>query len=214
MNLWRIIKMQAALALFVVAAMTQVAHAATTPSQKALDALGARWNAAAGSYNARPAASYYTADQLAAMAGRSQAQAAAAQYSAFRTDFPAASSQPGPASTGYDVGGVLIQPGQSAAEATPSIRPDDRAGLRSIGGASAPTAGALSLNDSAHAVRPDDRAGLRGSEASEPLATSSGGSFDWNDASVGALGAMGIYVLLGGFALLAVNNRRRRPAVL
>ena len=46
------------------------------------------------------------------------------------------------------------------------------------------------------------------------IATSSGGSFDWNDASVGALGAMGIYVLLGGFALLAVNNRRRRPAVL
>jgi hypothetical protein len=213
-NLWRIIKMQAALALFVAAAMTQVAHAATTPSQKALDAVGARWNAAAEAYNARPAASYYSADALAAMAGRSQAQAASEQYSAFRTDFPAPSSEPGPASTGYVVGGVLIQPGQSAAEATASVRPDDRAGIRSVDGVAVSAADALALNDATHAARPDDRAGLRGTGASNPVATSVDGSFDWSDAGVGALGAIGTCVLLAGCAVVAVSHRRRRPAVL
>jgi hypothetical protein len=259
-NLWRIIKTQAALALFVAAAMTQVAHAGTMPSQKALDALGARWNAVAESYGARPASSYYTKQALDAMGQRSQAQIrfdpgvlfpnadpsspgyvpGAEQYEAFRTDFPSAPPEQGPASTGYVVGGTLIQPGQSVAEARSSVRPDDRAGIRSSDGLAVSNAdgslwgtaaaevlanepgvstqilhealGTHAASDRPQGVRPDDRSGVRGPEAQRAAGTTADAGFHWGDAGIGA-GALAI-CLLAGSMLIAFNHRRRKLAVL
>ncbi len=100
MNLWTTLKVQAALALFVVAAFTQLAHAgvpnehvrldrpaASFYSNQALKAMGDRWTAMAAYYKAhptkpstpriidRPAASFYSNQALKAMGDRWTAMA-------------------------------------------------------------------------------------------------------------------------------------------
>ena len=220
MKLWRIIRIQAALTLFVLAAMTQLAHARPTPSAETGDAVGASWNAQADSDGARPTASYYSKRALYAMGQRMQAQVSvdsgvlfpnadpsspgyvpgAERYQAFRTDFPNAPAEPGPA-TGNIAGGDRIQPGQPAAGA-------EAAGVQARHAA----LGALSHNDDVHAVQPDDRPGPRGIEAPQAVASGVDAGFDWSDAGIGAIGAFGTCVLLAGCAFLGLNYGRRRPA--
>jgi hypothetical protein len=256
LKLWRIIRIQAALTLFVAAVMTQLAQARPAPSQETGDAVGARWNAVADSYGARPAASYYIKRALDAMGQRMQAQVpvdpgalfpngdpsspgyvpGAERYEALRTDLPSTSSEPGPTTTGYVVGGDLVQPGESAGAAKSAIRPDDRAGIRSVDGIAVSTAngaiwgmipkvvvaneasgmqarhGAHSQNDAVHTARPDGRAGFHGVEAPQMVATNIDRRFDWGDAGIGAIGAFGSSVLLAGCAFLALSHGRRKPA--
>ncbi len=97
MNLWTTLKVQAALALFVAAAFTQLAHAggpkehakidrpaASFYSPQALKAMGDRWTAMAAFYQHkptatrvidRPAASFYSPQALKAMGDRWTAMA-------------------------------------------------------------------------------------------------------------------------------------------
>ncbi len=193
MNLWKIIKTQAALALFVAAACTQLAHAGirpddrnvgartsivsaseSTPSQAALDAIGARWNAIAESYGARPASSYYSQAALDAMAQRGQAQAAAT-----------ASFDPG----------ALFPNGDPT---SPGYVP-----------------GAQVANDVHGALRPDDRGGIRAVDDTQTVTGTTDDGFDWHAAGVGALGAVGTCLLLLGCAFLAASRRKQQsPAVL
>jgi hypothetical protein len=211
LKLWRTIKVHAALTLFVAAAMTQLAQAMPAPSPEAGDAVGARWNAVADAYDARPAASYYSKRALDAMGQRMQAQVD--RYDAFRTDFPSASSEPGPATTGYVVGGQLIQPGQSYAEARAANRPDDRAGIRGVERvANEPSSlsarhvalGRLSLNDSVHAAR--------GTDAPQTVVANVDSGFDWGDAGIGALGVFGMSLILAcGAVLVIIHHGRRKP---
>ena len=200
MNLWRMIKTQAALTLFVAAAMTQLAHAMPTQSAEATNATGARGNAVADSYDARPAASYYSKRALDAMGQRMQAQAS--HYDAFRTDFPSASSEPGPATTGYVVGGKLIQPGQSngAIEGMiPSVA-NAPAGVLARHAA----LGRLALNDSVHATG--------GTGAPQTAVANIDSGFDWGDAGIGALGAFCTGLILAcGAVLIIVHHGRRKP---
>ena len=229
MNLWKIIKTQAALALFVAAACTQLAHAGvrpddrnvgartsivspsqsseSMPSQAALDALGARWNAIAESYGARPASSYYSQAALDAMGQRGQAQAAATgsfdpgalfpnrEYPTSagyvpgadgQIDMPAATPlDPSPTGSGHLVNGRLIAPGEQA------------------------------QTDVHGALRPDDRGGIRAVDDTQAVAGTTGDGFDWHAAGVGALGAVGTCLLLLGCAFLAASRRKQQsPAVL
>ena len=209
MKLWRTIKVHAALTLFVAAAMTQLAQAMPAPSPEAADAVGARWNAVADAYDARPAASYYSKRALDAMGQRMQAQAD--RYEPFRTDFPSSSSEPGPATTGYVVGGQLVQSGQSHAVGKAANRPDDRAGIRGVV-ANEPSGvqarhvalGRLALNDSVHATR--------GTGAPQTVVASVDSGFDWGDAGIGALGAIGTSLILAcGAVLVIIHHGRRKP---
>ncbi len=91
--------------------------------------------------------------------------------------------------------------GQAAAA---GVRPDDRSGIRGPG--------AVAQVAPRHAVRPDDRAGPRGVVAQsrvlrvvEPIARTSG-SFQWDDALIGAGVASGVAVLL----VLTVFGVRRQ----
>ena len=102
-----------------------------------------------------------------------------------------------------DRGGML---GVGAAAATISAtRPDDRAEGRGPG--------ALA-RDTSVSTRPDDRAGLRG-PGSVPIAvvTSSADGFDWTDASVGAVGAFGLALILFGMFAVTTRTRRSHAAV-
>lgn len=65
------------------------------------------------------------------------------------------------------------------------------------------------------AVRPDDRAGLRGIQPTAAASSSQG--FDWNDAAIGAIGALGASLLAAGGMLLTlhvVHQRRDKVAAL
>jgi hypothetical protein len=85
--------------------------------------------------------------------------------------------------------------------ATAGNRPDDRAvGPRS------------EASTSTYLVRPDDRSGVRGPANSivyEVPAASSGGSFDFGDATVGAAIGAGFVLLLSGVALIILRRRVR-----
>jgi hypothetical protein len=87
-------------------------------------------------------------------------------------------------------------PGAVAAGApSKPVRPDDRAD-RAIAPAAQPAA-----------VRPDDRAdrGLP-TIAAEALPTTDG--FDWTDAGIGAVGALGLVLLVASASLLGLRLRR------
>ena len=104
-------------------------------------------------------------------------------------------------------------------------RPDDRAGLIGVGGASVAIATSARPDDSADlrgpgafastvqaSVRPDDRAGARGPGlAPIVVASPSSSGFDWEDAGIGALGAFGLALVLFG-AMQAVSRQRRTHA--
>lgn len=82
-----------------------------------------------------------------------------------------------------------------------AIRPDDRA-----------SHGVGSLGDTSPAVRPDDRAwrGIGSEPRFETVdsPTVRGDGFDWADASVGALGAFGLGLLLVGGSVLVLRRQR------
>jgi len=103
-------------------------------------------------------------------------------------------------------------------------RPDDRGGLLGVGAASATTS-ATRPDDRGEArgpggltpelsVRPDDRADLRGPGAIplETVTPSTPDGFDWTDASVGAVGAFGLALILFGAIVAATHTRRSRAA--
>ena len=85
-----------------------------------------------------------------------------------------------------------------------AVRPDDRA-VR-VSPVSAPET----------AVRPDDRPGLRGPGAApqdSPLQiVIRPGGFDWTDAGIGAVFALGLVLLAGGAALVARRHRQTSAA--
>ena len=85
-----------------------------------------------------------------------------------------------------------------------TVRPDDRA-VR-VSPVSAPET----------AVRPDDRPGLRGPGAApqdSPLQiVIRPGAFDWTDAGIGAVFALGLVLLAGGAALVARRHRQTSAA--
>ena len=102
-----------------------------------------------------------------------------------------------------DRGGML---GVGAAVITSSsTRPDDRVGPRGPGSVGSPQT----------AVRPDDLAGTRGPGSIPTVgiaASSSGDGFDWADAGVGAVGAVGLALVLLGGLQLAARGRRDHAA--
>ncbi len=234
MKLWSKIKVQGALALFVTAAFTQLAHAglrpddravgpraaavqhaatrpdnravgsrvsvlpgSSLPSQQARKALGDRWNAIAAAYGAGTARSYSSAAHLRATTDPFQARLHKAlgelDYQPGVTDVPAATPSAGPATTGYVVGGQLIQPDEHYQPLIADVP-------------------AATLSAGPAATRPDDRAGIRGID-DRPAIVVTGGSFDWNDAGIGAAGAFGTCLLLVACAAFAAN-RKHKPAVL
>ena len=98
----------------------------------------------------------------------------------------------------------LRGPGAVDTQST-SIRPDDRAGMRGPGAIDQPSAVSTS-------TRPDDRAGSRGPGAFEQptvVVTHSSTGFDWGDAFVGALGGIGMALLLTGALFLLLGQRTR-----
>jgi hypothetical protein len=176
MNLFTI-RTQTALALVVAASLPQVAQSASPTgsaashySPAALQAMGARYDAMAKSYAARPAASYLSAAAVQAMGQRYQAQVAAADST----------------TTGYVVGGQLVRQGQVFEPVGQVAGPTDKP------------------------VRPDDRGGIRGIDDAPLAAAASSGSFDWTDAGIGALGGLGVSLLLVGGLVLGLSTRRER----
>ena len=96
-------------------------------------------------------------------------------------------------------------PGSFASAVELSMRPDDRAESRGPGaiGGSFETA-----------TRPDDLAGLRGPGAVPiEVVTTSADGFDWVDASVGAVGAFGLALILFAMLTIAARTRRSHAAV-
>ena len=89
------------------------------------------------------------------------------------------------------------------APAARADRPDDRGGLLGVGAvqaASAPT-------------RPDDRPGTRGpGPAPIVIAAESRSGFDWGAAGIGALGAIGLCLLVATGLQLVARERGRHAA--
>jgi hypothetical protein len=197
-NLWKNIKVQAALALFVAAAFTQLAQAgvrpdnrplgpragvsaaSSMPSQKALDAVGARWNAIAESYGARPASSYYTQSALDAMGQRNQAQAP--------FDSGALFPNSDPSSPGYVPGADFSRQLHTALGQLDTYVPG--------------------VTDFPTTVADP------GSTSDQPTVIVADEGFDWSDAGIGAAGVLGTCLLLAGCALVAASHRKHKPAVL
>jgi hypothetical protein len=86
-----------------------------------------------------------------------------------------------------------------------TVRPDDRAGMRGPGAIDPGT------NSTSTSTRPDDRAEARGPGAIDPVVvvTQDSTGFDWDDAFVGALGGMGMALLLTGALFLLLGQRTR-----
>ena len=85
----------------------------------------------------------------------------------------------------------------------PSARPDDKAGPRGIGAASATS------------VRPDDRTGQRGPgtiQQPEITLLSDNGS-EWTNYLIGAAGGLGASLLLMGGMAVALHFRRRHGPI-
>jgi hypothetical protein len=106
-------------------------------------------------------------------------------------------------------------------------RPDDRAGVIGVGGASVATVSAARPDDSGAqrgpgafasteqtSVRPDDRAGVRGPGLAPTvfLTQTPSSGFDWGDAGIGALGAFGLALLLFGTMQVVTRQRRSHAA--
>jgi hypothetical protein len=151
------IRTQTALALFVAAALPTAAHsagykpfvsdfpqaqgsAASHYSAAALDAMGARYDAAAKADKTQTAASHLSPAAVKAMGARYDAAAKAYATKSHVTKL-------GSTTTGYVVGGKLVAQGHSFkpdAQATASpdqpVRPDDRGGIRGIDDAPAAAA--------------------------------------------------------------------------
>jgi uncharacterized iron-regulated membrane protein len=94
--------------------------------------------------------------------------------------------------------GILIQ-------LKTAVRPDDRAGIRGPGAIEQPTTGST-------ATRPDDRAGERGPGAFDRptvVVAHTATDFDWGDAFVGAMGGIGMALLLTGALFLLLGQRTK-----
>ena len=110
-----------------------------------------------------------------------------------------------------DRAGMLGVGGASVSEQT--VHPNDRAGALGVGGAlqAAVPVNRAVLPDSA-LVRPDDRGGIRGpamaAASSVATTTVSGDSFRWGDAAFGALAAFG-FLLLTGATMVMLRGRSR-----
>jgi hypothetical protein len=109
--------------------------------------------------------------------------------------------------------GGLLGVGATSAAATVPVRPDDRSGRIGIGAVTDPVddvtpIAVASVNTP---VRPDDRTEPRGPGAffAASVEFAALDSFQWDDAALGALAALGT-VLLAGAA--AVTKRLMRPA--
>jgi hypothetical protein len=96
-------------------------------------------------------------------------------------------------------GGAIVQ-----AQSTTVVRPDDRAEARGPG--------AFAQEQPSTIVRPDDRAEPRGPGAIEQptiVVSRTSGGFDWGDAFVGAMGGLGMALLLTGALFLLLGQRTR-----
>ena len=102
------------------------------------------------------------------------------------------------------LGDPLLRASEHPASA--NVRPDDRAGLLGPGLTSRATV--------QHAVRPDDRAGIRGVVTQSRVLrvlhphVARSGSFDWNDALIGA-GVASVAAMLLLFTALALRRHPR-----
>jgi hypothetical protein len=106
-------------------------------------------------------------------------------------------------------------------------RPDDRAGPLGVGGAGALAAAVTRPDDRAArrgpegaeatrttSVRPDDRSGTRFPGAVPIVsATETASLFDWSDAAIGAVGALGAALLILAATRLVGREGRRQAAV-
>ncbi len=159
MNLWRIVKTQAALALLLAAAMTQVAQAKPIPSNRAVGpipsdrAVGPRAEAVQGPL----AGPWYTPQE--------------------RRSLDAFSNL---------------------------TFPEQQESLRALDPAASARDESLKHQQLLR--------GLAATARDQGAATDSG--FDWGEASVGGLGAVGIALLSAGGMLLAARHRKHKPAVL
>ncbi len=142
---------------------------------------------------------------------------------------PAAQADPWYDDSGI-AGNATVRPDDRAVRVSPlgapetAVRPDDRPGLRGPGAVI--DAVSLRPDDRAirvtpvsapeTAVRPDDRPGLRGPGAApqdSPLQiVIRPGGFDWTDAGIGAVFALGLVLLAGGAALVARRHRQTSAA--
>ncbi len=169
---------QAALALFVAAAFTQLANAGASAQLPR---------------NEHSAASYYSQRALDAMGARGEAMARHYQHEA------AAQS-----TKTFDPG-VIFPNGDPT---SPGYVPGASSNGSAFVGGSTDFPAAVGS-----AIRPDDREGIRGI-GNQPTVVATEDSFDWNDAGIGALGALGTCLLLAGCGLFAASHRKHKPAVL
>jgi len=92
--------------------------------------------------------------------------------------------------------------GAITAAASAPVRPDDRPGLRGVGGAEAVIA---------PSGRPDGRLLPDGADLGDPRPTVvlvDGNGFDWGDATIGAVGALGASLLTAALGFAARRTRR------
>ena len=95
----------------------------------------------------------------------------------------------------------------SSTAGEPAVRPDDRAAPRGPGAV-------VSVGSAEAAGRPDDRAGPRGPGAlpggtSRVVVVGPANTFDWGDATIGALSGIGLSLLLVVVAFLTIVPRTK-----
>jgi hypothetical protein len=102
-----------------------------------------------------------------------------------------------------------------------AVRPDDRAGIRGVEPTVAPAVVSSDYQEilrhiradevasSTVSTRPDDKAGLHGPGivTAPELVSSSGNSFDWKDAGIGAGSALGVALVL--MSAFVISKRRQ-----
>lgn len=105
----------------------------------------------------------------------------------------------------HGVGAIVLE------QSTSAVRPDDRAthGVGSTG--SLDNAPSATPSISTYILQHHLRDGVRGpgtfeSTPTTTVVTSSPNTFDWGDASIGALGGLGLALCIGGIAILTTRR--------
>jgi hypothetical protein len=150
----------------------------------------------------------YTPQALKALALRSEAMNQRYQIQAYQN-------------TPYVRGLELRSEGLNKLAQLETVRPDDRSGIRGLEptGAQAVVGSdyqeilrhirADEVGSSTVSTRPDDKAGIHGPGIVQTpeLVSSSGSSFDWKDAGIGAGTAMGVALIL--MSVVVISKRRQ-----
>jgi hypothetical protein len=169
----------------------------------------ARLNYNQSAQSARDALNHtYTPQALKALALRSEAMNQRYQIQAYQN-------------TPYVRGLELRSEGLNKLAQLETVRPDDRAGIRGVEptGAQAVVGSdyqeilrhirADEVGSSTVSTRPDDKAGIHGPGIVQTpeLVSSSGSSFDWKDAGIGAGTALGVALVL--MSAFVISKRRQ-----